>query len=70
MIHFQTWDQEGKWTQIYWVCTYFELIFKLQKKEDSISFIFSLSPLSSLSRNLLFFLFLSLHHLSVTFSLG
>ena len=57
MIHFQTWDQEGKWTQISWVCTYFELIFKLQKKEDSISFIFSLSPLSSLSRNLLFLLF-------------
>ena len=44
MIHFQTWDQEGKWTQIYWVCTYFELIFKLQKKkkEDTISFIFSI----------------------------
>ena len=53
MIHFQTWDQEGKWTQIYWVCTYFELIFKLQKKkkEDTISFIFSLSLSLSLMKS-------------------
>ena len=58
MIHFQTWDQEGKWTQISWVCTYFELIFKLQKNEDlnffylfSLSLIFSItkSPFSSFS---------------------
>ena len=51
MIHFQTWDQEGKWTQISWVCTYFELIFKLQKKEDSISFIFSLSLIFSITKS-------------------